>query len=109
MKRLLALVALAVAPVLVFATFLTASFDRPLLLAIAAAITASWLVGAVGYTYALLVARTRAERGALALGASFGNNGFLAGRHGLFLLSFLGTGPLDFLKTFQQTVHNDAR
>ena len=66
-----------VAPVLVFATFLTASFDRPLLLAIAAAITASWLVGAVGYTYAVLVARTRAERGALALGASFGNNGFL--------------------------------
>jgi predicted permease len=66
-----------VAPVLVFATFLTASFDRPLLLAIAAAITATWLVGAVGYTYAVLVARTRAERGALALGASFGNSGFL--------------------------------
>ncbi len=66
-----------VAPVLVFATFLTASFEHTLLLAIAAAIAASWLVGVAGYIYAALVARTRAERGALALGAGFGNNGFL--------------------------------
>lgn len=51
-----------VTPVLVFATFLTASFDRPLLLAIAAAITASWLVGVAGYIYAALVPGVRRVR-----------------------------------------------
>jgi predicted permease len=65
------------APVLVFVTFATLRVDRTLLLALAAVVAGSWLVAGTAFAYARLVGRTRAERGALALGASFGNTGFV--------------------------------
>lgn len=66
-----------VATTLVFTSFSTVHFDRGLGLALAAAVLASWLVMALGYAYAGLVADARDERGALALGAGFPNTGFV--------------------------------
>jgi malonate transporter and related proteins len=64
-------------PALVFYAFSTVTFDRELTLALTAAILSSWLVIGLGLLYALLVARERDERGALALGAGFPNTGFV--------------------------------
>lgn len=66
-----------ITPVLVFVTFLTLAVDRRLALGVGAAILASWTVGLVSYAYAHAVARGADERGALALGAAFGNTGFV--------------------------------
>jgi predicted permease len=66
-----------VTPLLVFVTFSTLEVDRELVSALAAVVVSSWLVAGAGYAYARAFARSRAERGALALGASFGNTGFL--------------------------------
>src|SRR5438093_826297 len=82
-----------IAPVLVYVVFRTVHVDRNLLLALAAAIAATWIVAAVGYGYATAVAATRQERGTLALGAACPNTGFLGyplaqlayGSHGLAL------------------------
>lgn len=65
------------APVLVFYSFSTVTFDRALGLALAAAILATWTVAGLGYAYAALVADDRDERGALALCAGFPNTGFV--------------------------------
>jgi predicted permease len=65
------------APVLVFYSFSTVTFDRRLALALVAAIVATWIVAGLGYAYAALVAEDRAERGALALCAGFPNTGFV--------------------------------
>lgn len=64
-------------PLLVFYAFSTVPFEQELALALAAAILANWLVLAVAYGYAALVAEAREERGALALGAAFPNTGFV--------------------------------
>jgi malonate transporter and related proteins len=66
-----------VAPVLVLHVFATVGVDRSLLLALAAAAVGAWAAAGVAYLYARLVADSRDERGALALGAGFGNTGFL--------------------------------
>jgi predicted permease len=58
-------------------TFARLRLESRLALALAAAICASWLTGALAYAYAALVARDRDERGTLALGAAFGNTGFV--------------------------------
>jgi hypothetical protein len=64
-------------PALVFFAFSTVSFDRDLTLALAAAILASWLVIGAGLLYARWVSDDPAERGTLALAASFPNTGFV--------------------------------
>jgi predicted permease len=61
----------------VFVTFSTLEVDRALVGALAAVVVASWVVAAIAFAYAATVARNRSERGALVLGASFGNTGFL--------------------------------
>lgn len=66
-----------VAPLLVFVTFSTLRVDRTLVAAVGAVVVSSWLVAVSAHAYARVVGRSRAERGALALGASFGNTGFL--------------------------------
>jgi malate permease and related proteins len=66
-----------VTPLLVFTAFTTVTFDRGLVLALAAAVLASWAVIAIGYAYAALVADARDERGALVLAAGFPNTGFV--------------------------------
>ena len=66
-----------VTPVLVFAAFSTIHFDRELGLALAASVAATWIVAALAYGYAALVAAERDERAALALGAGFPNTGFV--------------------------------
>jgi predicted permease len=65
------------APALVLAAFLTVDLDRTLLAALAAAGLANWLVLAAAYGYATAVARSRDERGCLALVGAFGNTGYL--------------------------------
>jgi predicted permease len=78
LRRFLWLVSFGgIVPVLVFATFLTQEFDARLVRALAAAVLATWCVGALAFSYAALVARSRAERGTLALGAGFGNTGYI--------------------------------
>lgn len=67
----------AVTATLVFTSFSTIEFDRELGLALAAAVLASWLVIALGYAYARVVATERDERGALVLGAGFPNTAFV--------------------------------
>src|SRR5919202_6789931 len=82
-----------VAPVLVYAVFRTVHVDRRLLVAVAAAIVATWLLALVSYGYAYAAAPTREERGTLALAAGCPNTGFLGyplakllfGAHGLAL------------------------
>lgn len=82
-----------VSPALVLVTFLHLRLDRGLVLALAAAVLATWLVAAVGFAYARLVARERDERGALTLAAGWANTGFVGyplaqlafGPHGLTL------------------------
>ena len=64
-------------PALVFSAFSTVSFDSELTRSLAAAIAASWLVIGIGLGYGTLVSRDRAERGTLALAASFPNTGFV--------------------------------
>lgn len=66
-----------ISPVLVFVTFLTVEVDGELALALAAVVAATWTIGVVAYAYAALVSDARDERGALALGAAFGNTGFV--------------------------------
>jgi predicted permease len=66
-----------VSPILVLHTFLAVHVDRTLLLALAAAVVGAWAAAGLAYLYAHLVADRRDERGALALGAGFGNTGFV--------------------------------
>jgi malate permease and related proteins len=66
-----------VTPTLVLSVFSSVDVDRALVLALVAAILASWLVVGLAYVYARAVAGERDERGALALGAGFPNTGFL--------------------------------
>jgi len=66
-----------VSPVLILHTFLTVEVDRALVLALAAAIVGAWAAAGLAYVYARLVADSRDERAALALGAGFGNTGFV--------------------------------
>ncbi len=66
-----------VAPVLVLHIFATVRVDRSLVLALAAATAGAWATAGAAYVYARLVADSRDERGALALGGGFGNTGFL--------------------------------
>jgi predicted permease len=66
-----------VSPALVLHTFLTVHVDRALVLALAAAVIGAWATAGIAYLYARLVADGRDERGALALGAGFGNTGFV--------------------------------
>jgi predicted permease len=66
-----------VSPLLVLRIFLTVRVDRALLLALAAAVVGAWLTAGLAYLYARVVAGSRDERGALALGAGFGNTGFV--------------------------------
>jgi predicted permease len=82
-----------VSPALVLVTFLELRLDRRLVLALAAAVLATWAVAAAGFAYARLVARERDERGALTLAAGWANTGFVGyplaqlafGPHGLAL------------------------
>ena len=82
-----------IAPVLVYVVFRTVHVDHRLLLAVAAAIAATWLLLGVAYGYAVVTAEERDERGALALAAACPNTGFLGyplaqlvyGAHGLAL------------------------
>lgn len=67
----------SVSPLLVFVTFLTLHPDERLMLALLAAILATWSVLGAGFAYAHLVSRERDERGALALAAGVGNTGFV--------------------------------
>lgn len=66
-----------VIPVLVFATFLNVSLTSRLGLAVAAVITSTWLLVGLSHLYARLVTKERDERGALTLGGSLGNTGFI--------------------------------
>ena len=66
-----------VSPVLVLHTFLTVHVDRGFLLAVAAAALGAWAAAGLAYLYARLVAGSRDERAALALGGGFGNTGFV--------------------------------
>jgi predicted permease len=78
----------SVSPALVLVTFLELRVSRGLVLALAAAVTATWLVAAVGFLYARLVARERDEQGALALCAGWANTGFVG-----YPLAQLAFGP----------------
>jgi predicted permease len=64
-------------PLIVFVTFLRIHPHRGLLLALGAAMLASWLVIGLSYAYAYAVSAEHDERGALVLGSAFGNTGFL--------------------------------
>ena len=82
-----------VSPVLVYAVFRTLHVDGRLLLAVVAAIAATWLLGLVAYAYAYAATVSRDERATLALAAACPNTGFLGypmakllfGAHGLAL------------------------
>lgn len=82
-----------VSPALVLVTFLRLHVDRRLVLLLAAAILATWLVASAGALYAKLVSRERDEQGALMLAAGWANTGFVGyplaqlafGAHGLAL------------------------
>jgi predicted permease len=76
------------APFLVVAAFLTIDLHRGLVLAIVAAIAASWIVLGLAYPLAHRLGRSRDERGCLALAASFGNTGYLG-----VPLTLLAFGP----------------
>ena len=78
----------ALSPLLVVAAFLTVDLDRGVVLGLAAAILANWTVLAIGYAVATRLARSRDERGCLALGAAFGNSGYLG-----VPLALLAFGP----------------
>jgi predicted permease len=66
-----------VSPLLVLVTFRELRVDRQLLLALAAAVLATWSVALAGYVYARLVSPERDERGALTLCAGWANTGFV--------------------------------
>jgi predicted permease len=66
-----------VSPVLVLRTFTAVRVDRALLLALAAAVAGAWAAAGLAYAYARVVADSRDERAALALGGGFGNTGFV--------------------------------
>ena len=66
-----------VTPVLVLVTFLGVGLEQRLVLAVAAAILATWLVAGAGYAYAVAATSERDERGALVLAAGFPNTGFV--------------------------------
>ena len=80
-------------PALVFVTFLTLKVDGRLLLALAAAVLATWTLFLAGAAYARLVAGARDTRGALMLAVGWPNTGFvgfpvaqlLFGAHGVAL------------------------
>ncbi|HEY6052395.1 MAG TPA: AEC family transporter [Gaiellaceae bacterium] len=78
----------AVSPALVLVTFLELHVDRALVLSLAAAVLATWLVAATGLVYARLVARERDEQGALTLCAGWANTGFVG-----YPLAQLAFGP----------------
>lgn len=64
-------------PALVFVTFLTLTLDRRLLLALAAAVLATWTLFVAGTAYARLVAGARETQGALMLAVGWPNTGFV--------------------------------
>ena len=66
-----------VSPALVLRTFLELHVGRSFLLGLAGAVAGAWAAAGLAYLYARLVARSRDERGALALGGGFGNTGFV--------------------------------
>jgi predicted permease len=66
-----------VIPALVFSTFLSVSLTSGLGLAVAAAIASTWILIGLSYLYARLVSKERDEQGALTLGGSLGNTGFI--------------------------------
>jgi predicted permease len=78
----------AIGPLLVVAAFLTLDLHSGVVLGLVAAILANWIVLVIGYTVAALLARSREERGCLALGAAFGNSGYLG-----VPLALLAFGP----------------
>lgn len=65
------------APALALTAFLTVDLDGDLLRSLAAAGAANWLLLGIAYAYATVVARSREERGCLALAGGFGNTGYL--------------------------------
>lgn len=67
----------AVSPALVLVTFVDVRVDRGLVLAMAAAILATWLVAAAGFGFSRLVSHERDEQGALVLATGWANTGFL--------------------------------
>src|SRR5438874_11570825 len=77
-----------VLPPLVLVTFRDVEFDRVLVLAMVAAIAATWTIGLAGSIYARLVSSETDERGALTLAVGWGNTGFLG-----FPLAQLAFGP----------------
>lgn len=77
-----------VSPALVLVTFLELHVSRQLVLSLAAAVIATWLVAAAGLGYARLVARERDELGALTLCAGWANTGFVG-----YPLAQLAFGP----------------
>jgi predicted permease len=76
-SRLWTLYYWTVTPLLVLSTFLRLHVDRALLLTLAAAAVGAWAAAGAAYAYAAVVARSREERGALALAGGFGNTGFV--------------------------------
>ena len=82
-----------VSPALVLVTFLDLRVGRNLLLSLAAAVLATWLVALGGLVYARIVARERDEQGVLMLAAGWANTGYVGyplaqlafGPHGLAL------------------------
>lgn len=77
-----------IGPLLVVAAFLTIDLHSGIVLALAATIAANWIVLGLGYAVAIPLSRARDERGCLALGAAFGNSGYLG-----VPLSLLAFGP----------------
>lgn len=65
------------APVLALTAFLTIDLDGELARSVAAAGLGNWVILGTAYAYAVVVARSREERGCLALAGGFGNTGYL--------------------------------
>jgi predicted permease len=76
-------------PLLVLAAFLTVDLHGAFLVAVGVAIAANWIVLGIAYALAVWLARSRDERGCLALAAAFGNTGYLG-----VPLALLALGPL---------------
>ncbi len=63
----------AIAPAAIVFTYTTVAFDRPLVAALGVVAVSSWLVLGSALVVGRLLCRDRAERGALVLGAGWGN------------------------------------
>jgi len=79
-----------ITPLIVLVTFLRLRLDDELVRALVASVVACYLVIALAYLYAFLVAGERDERGALVLGGAFGNTVFIG--YPLAHLAFGQTG-----------------